>query len=111
MDHKIHFIYLLLLFWGYNICKAELEGFSKNPSKHLNSSLEKMNLKLPYIFSFLLEVCPPPIFTIIAFGQLSAGVTICSIRFLWGKKGFEINVCSGALHSEANEMVRQSVGH
>lgn len=62
------------------------------------------------IFPFLLKVCPPPLVTIIAFGRLSAKVTALFTFSARKKKGFEINVCNGALHSNANGMVRQSVG-
>lgn len=72
------------------------------------------DLTLPYVFPFLLKVRPSLLVTVVAFGQLSGGVTI--LLYLRSpppgkKKGFEISICNGTLHSNANEMVRQSVRH
>lgn len=46
---------------------------------------------------------------IVVFGQLSPGAQVLlRLRSLPGKgKGFEISVCTAALHSDANEMARR----
>lgn len=105
--------YLFIIIFQRHICKTELERLPKNVNKHLSSSLEKMDLMSPYNFPFLLKVCPSLPVVMVAFGQLLAGVTIL-LYFLsmpGEKKGFKIKVCNGALHSDANEMVRQSFGY